>query len=57
MSVSETKRLRELDRENARLKKLLAERTLLQGKFSVKSMYGHYVKHILIERTRKWVEI
>lgn len=28
MSVSEAKRLRELERENARLKKLLAERSL-----------------------------
>ena len=28
MSISEARRLRELDRENARLKRLLAERTL-----------------------------
>ncbi len=28
MSVSEARRLRELERENARLKKLLAERSL-----------------------------
>lgn len=43
MSVSEVKRLRELDRENACLKRLLAERTLLQGATNFIEGFGYFL--------------